>query len=199
MSKAIDMTIEFLEKAGNRNAVSSDRLRSGLLAVNCYFLLSDAYKRQRNMEDSRTHHYKVAAFMSAAVMVVRPLRIRQPDSVTSSNVALANEHCALRLATSILGVVPEKLEEDFIRRLYRSVLGVIDLPSLGPYLGAFENVVLLNPKQDTFEKIEEAIPFSSYANLTLSDDELRQLDVLINMFCLLQSAHGDVWRRLLKL
>jgi hypothetical protein len=76
---------------------------------------------------------------------------------------------------------------------------VIDLPSLGPYLGAFENVVLLNPKQDTFEKIEEAIPFSSYANLTLSDDELRQLDVLINMFCLLQSAHGDVWRRLLKL
>lgn len=75
---------------------------AGFLVANCYFLLSDAYKRCRGMENSRTHEYKVAALTAATIMALRPIRIADMV-VTSLRVAFANQQCCMRAAEGLLG------------------------------------------------------------------------------------------------
>jgi hypothetical protein len=57
-----------------------------VLLANSYFLVSDAYKRRRGMQDSRTHADKVAALTAATIMAVRPIRALATQRVVSIKV-----------------------------------------------------------------------------------------------------------------
>ena len=133
----------------------------GLLLANCYFLISDAYKFLRGMLDSRTHKYKVAAFTVAAIMAIRPIRVLDTRSVVSIAAAQANQQCAMRAAQALLGLDLEKLDRDFLRRMYASVFDIVELPSLAPYIADFERN-FPHPSTATFEQVEEEMPFSGY-------------------------------------
>lgn len=168
---------------------------SGFLVANCYFLLSDAYKRRRGMEDSRTHKYKVAALTAATIMALRPIRISN-TVVVSVRVAFANQQCAMRAAQALLGLDLERLDGDFLRRLYDSVLDRIELPCFANYLEAFETA-FTPPRQVTFAEVETAVPFNEHNVLQLSSAELASLESLINQFTTLEAACGHPFFRAL--
>jgi hypothetical protein len=142
---------------------------AGFLVANCYFLLSDAYKLRRGMEDSRTHKYKVAALTAATIMALRPIRI-SGSVVVSVQVAFANQQCCMRAAEALLGLDMERIEADFLRRLYASVLDRIELPCLAKYLAAFE-AAFVPPRHVTFAEVENAVSFDEHC-IQLSRPEL---------------------------
>ncbi len=168
---------------------------AGFLVSNCYFLLSDAYKRRRGMEDSRTHKYKVAALTVATIMALRPIRISD-TVVVSTQVAFANQQCGMRAAEALLGLDLEKLDGDFCRRLYDSVLDRIELPCLATYVAAFE-LAFTPPRQVTFIEIESAVPFNDHCAIQLSRAEIASLEALINQFTTLEIAYGHPFLRVL--
>jgi len=170
---------------------------AGVLLTNSYFLVSDAYKRRRGMQDSRTHKYKVAAFTVATIMAIRPVRVVETAHVVSTRVAFGNQQCAMRAAQALLGLDLERIEEDFIRRLYDSVFDRIQLPCLAPYLAAFE-AAYDPPRLASFEEVEERIDFNAHNTLTFSPAELSTLESLINQFTTLEQAAGHPFFRLLQ-
>lgn len=87
------------------------------------------------------------------------------------------------------------LEEDFVRRLYASVLDLIELPCLSKYLAAYESA-FNPPRAVTFSEIEAALRFDDHA-VTLSQEELASVDNLINQFKTMQHAYGHPFRRIL--
>ncbi|MGA8614739.1 MAG: hypothetical protein WB760_24320 [Xanthobacteraceae bacterium] len=179
-------------------AVTIGHSAAGIAISNCYFLLSDAYKRRRGMEDGRTHKYKVAALTAATIMAVRPIRVNSYRVVASMQVAFSNQQCAMRAAQGLLGLDLERIDGDFLRRLYASVLDRIELPCLADYLGAFENA--FNPSRvATFAEVENALPFDSYTVPELTADELAALENLINQFTTLEAAYGHPWLRILSI
>jgi hypothetical protein len=132
IARCVADSVEFINSRST-NAVRAHPA-AGLIVANCYFLLSDAYKRRRGMENSRTHPYKIAALTVAAIMAVRPIRITQ-TVIVSAQVAFANQQCCMRAAQALLGLDLDKFDGDFLRRLYASVLDRIELPCLTRYLG----------------------------------------------------------------
>lgn len=170
---------------------------SGLLLANCYFLLSDAYKARRGMQDSRTHPYKVAAFITAAIMAVRPIRLVSTGNVVEMRTAQANQECAMRAAEALLGFDLAVLEADFLRRTYSSVFELVELPCLGAYLADFDRQFATSPKV-SFEDIEAKMPFDSYGNIQISSYELKILEMLINQYTTLEKAHGNVFVRIMR-
>ncbi|MGB7101182.1 MAG: hypothetical protein WBD95_20760 [Xanthobacteraceae bacterium] len=168
---------------------------AGVAVANCYFLLSDAYKRHRGMQDSRTHKYKVAALTAATIMALRPIRISSAV-VVSTQVAFANQQCAMRATQALLGLDLERLDGDFIRRLYASVLDRIELPCLAKYLAAFETA-FTPPRQVTFAEVENALPFDHHNDLVLNAEELASIEGLTNQFATLEAAYGHPFLRIL--
>src|SRR5205807_8963973 len=128
LAKCVSDTVQFINKYRPGDVKSYPG--AGVLLANSYFL---AYKRSRGLSESRTHPDKVAAFTVATIMAVRPIRIVDSANVVSMKVAFANQQCAMRAAQGLLGLDLERLEGDFIRRLYTSVFGPIELPCLAPY------------------------------------------------------------------
>ncbi|MEA2888900.1 MAG: hypothetical protein QOD11_3260 [Bradyrhizobium sp.] len=169
---------------------------SGILIANCYFLISDAYKLRRGMQDSRTHKYKVAAFTVAAIMAVRPIRIADTSSVVSIAAAQANQQCGMRAAQALLGLDLETLDRDFLRRMYASVFDIVELPCLAPYIADFEKN-FPQPSAATFEQVEKAMPFAGYENIEFSELELKTIEILINQFTTLEKSNGHPFLRLL--
>jgi hypothetical protein len=170
---------------------------SGILLANCYFLLSDAYKARRGMQNSRTHPYKVAAFVTAVIMAVRPIRLASTSNVVEIRYVQANQECAMRAAEALLGFDLAVLDKDFLRRMYASVFELVELPCLAAYLADFDRHFVASSKLD-FEDIEAVMPFDSYENLQFSSYELKTLDMLINQYTTLEKAHGNVFVRLMR-
>lgn len=168
---------------------------AGLLLTNAYFLISDAYKLRRGMQESRTHIYKVAAFTAAAIMAVRPIRVSDTSNVVHIAVAQANQQCAMRAAQALLGLDLERLDPDFLRRMYSSVFSLVDMPCLTTYLRAFDDRFSKSPA--TFEQIETAIPFDDFNNMQFSSDELSIVEMLVNQFETLEKANGHPFMRIL--
>ena len=188
-------TIEYINARAGKS-VSADLGRSEVLTVNSYFLLSDAYKRRRGMKDSRTHLYKVATFVVAAIMAVRPIRVLDPAKVVSTRVAFANQQCAMRAAQALLGLDLERLDEDYIRRMYWSAFDLVQLPCLSNYIGDFERLILSGP-YETFDQIEDAMDYNRYNAIEISDPELKILETLINLFQSLEKNIGHPFSRVL--
>jgi hypothetical protein len=195
LTQAIADTISFLNKDSAPSVTALGR-RSGFLISNCYFLLSDAYKKMRGMEDSRTHYYKVAAFTVAAIMTVRPIRVVDTTSVVSIRAALANQQCSMRVAQALLGLDLELVDADFIRRLYTSTFEMIELPSLGTYISRFDSVVAASDDVD-FETIERSLPFDAYGIEAFSRPEIATIDNLITQFTTIEKAYGHPFYRIL--
>jgi hypothetical protein len=170
---------------------------SGFLLANCYFLLSDAYKFRRGMHDRRTHSYKIAAFVTAAIMAVRPIRLANIGNVVDIRHAHANQECAMRAAEALLGFDLAVLEADFLRRMYASVFELVELPCLAAYLSDFDRHFAASPGI-AFEDIEAVMPFDSYKNIQISSYELKVLEMLINQYTTLEKAHGNVFVRVLR-
>jgi hypothetical protein len=148
LAQCVSDTVDFLNRR-TPNSVSHHPA-AGLLTANCYFLVSDAYKRRRGMQDSRTHSYKVAAFTVATIMALRPIRVNDTAVVVSIQVAFANQQCAIRAAQGLLGLDLELLDTDYVRRFYDAVLDRIELPCLSRHLSAFEQAIDLT-REITFE------------------------------------------------
>jgi hypothetical protein len=194
LAKCVSDTVEFINSRSPA-AVEGHPL-AGLLLANCYFLVSDAYKRHRGMEDSRTHKYKVAAFTVATIMAIRPVRVVEAARVVSTQVAFSNQQCAMRAAQALLGIDLEQVDADYLRRMYASVLDGIELPCLANYLAAFE-AAYSPPGPVSFENVEAQINFHEYNTITFSPAELTMLDSLINQFTTLERAAGHPFFRLL--
>jgi hypothetical protein len=195
LARCVSDTVEFI----NSRAVAEEvraHPSSGPLLAKAYFLVSDAYKRRRGMQHSRTHADKVAAFTAATIMAVRPIRVLTAQRVVSMRVAFANQQCAMRAAQGLLGVDLERLEDDFIRRLYASVLDPIELPCLTPYLAEFEST-FGSTTTATFEEIEQALGFDRHSILVFSTAELQTLEALINQFTTPAQAAGHPFLRIL--
>jgi hypothetical protein len=154
-----------------------------------------AYKRRRGMEDSRTHKYKVAALTAATIMALRPIRMSS-SVIVSVQVAFANQQCSMRAVQALLGLDLERLDGDFLRRLYASVLDLIELPSLATYLATFE-AAFTPPREVTFAEVENAVSFDDHNDLQLSPAELASLEGLINQFTTLEAAYGHPFLRIL--
>ena len=192
VARCVDESVAFIN--GRLPGSVSSHPAAGLLVANCYFLVSDAYKLRRGMQNSLTHKYKVAALTAATIMALRPIRVTN-NIVTSVQVAFANQQCSMRAAEALLGVDLEKIDADFLRRLYISILDRVELPCLQKYLSAFE-AAFSPPRPLTFEEIEQALPFDTH-NVQLSDDELACLEGLINQFATLEAAYGHPFYRIL--
>lgn len=186
VARCVEESVAFIN--GRLPGSVSSHPAAGSLVANCYFLVSDAYKLRRGMQNSLTHKYKVAALTAATIMALRPIRVTG-TIVTSLQVAFANQQCSMRAAEALLGLDLEKIDADFLRRLYASVLDRVELPSLQIYLSAFE-AAFNPPRALTFEEIEQALPFDAHNVLELSDDELACLEGLINQFATLEAAYG---------
>jgi len=193
LAKCVSDTVEFINSRAP-GTVSASPV-AGLLLANSYFLVSDGYKHYRGMQHSLTHPYKVAAFTAATIMAVRPVRILDAANVVSVKAAFANQQCVMRAAQGLLGLDLEKLEDDFLRRLYASVFDPIELPCLSRYLAEFESKIGLNVAR-TFEEIESTISFDQHNALTFSRSELAMLESLINQFTTLERTAGDPVRRI---
>jgi hypothetical protein len=194
-AKCVSDTVDFINSR-SPGAVEGHPT-AGVLLTNCYFLVSDAYKRRRGMQDSRTHKSKVAALTVATIMAIRPIRVAEAAHVVSTRVAFSNQQCAMRAAQALLGLDLERMDEDFIRRLYDAVFDHIELPCLTPYLAAFE-AAYNPPRPVTFEDVEARIDFNAHNTLTLSPTELAALESLINQFTTLEQAAGHPFLRLLQ-
>jgi hypothetical protein len=195
LEQCVNDTTDYIARRSPRDSVSTLQ-NNGLLLANCYFLVSDAYKIRRGMQDSRTHKYKVAAFTVAAIMAIRPIRILDTNTVVSTAAAQANQQCAMRAAQALLGLDPTLLDRDFLRRMYASVFDIVELPCLAPYIADFQR----NFPQGsiaTFEQVEAAMPFGAYGNLEFSRMELATIEILINQFTTLEQSNGHPFRRLL--
>src|SRR5262249_23926853 len=149
-AKCVSDTVQFINRYRPGDVKSFPA--AGVLLANSYFLVSDAYKRSRGLHESRTYPDKVAAFTVATIMAVRPIRIVDAANVVSMKVAFANQQCAMRAAQGLLGLDLETLEDDFVRRLYTSVFGPIELPCLAGYLSEFESRFPLG--EVTFNDVE---------------------------------------------
>jgi len=193
IARCVDESVAFIN--GRVPGSVRSHPAAGLLASNCYFLVSDAYKLRRGMQNSLTHKYKVAALTAAVIMALRPIRITT-GIVTSLQVAFANQQCSMRAAQALLGLDLEKIDADFLRRLYVSVLDRVELPCLQNYLSAFETA-FNPPRAITFEEIEQTIPFEAHNVLRLNEDELACLEGLINQFATLEAAYGHPFYRVL--
>jgi hypothetical protein len=193
LAKCVSDTVEFINSHAPGTVAASPV--AGLLLANSYFLVSDGYKIHRGMQHSRTHPYKVAAFTTATIMAIRPVRVLDTANVISVKAAFANQQCVMRAAQGLLGLDLEKLDDDFIRRLYVSVFDPIELPCLSPYLKEFEDRVGLKNAL-TFEEIEKVVSFDQHNNLTFSKEELQMLEALINQFTTLEKAAGHPFRRI---
>jgi hypothetical protein len=195
LAKCVSDTVEFINSKSPIAVVEGHPL-AGLLLANCYFLLSDAYKRRRGMEDSRTHKYKVAAFTVSTIMAIRPVRVIQTARVVSTRVAFSNQQCAMRAAQALLGLDLEKVDDDYLRRMYVSVFDPIELPCLANYLAAFE-ASFNPPGPASFEDVEARINFDEHNTITYSSAELSMLESLINQFTTLERVAGHPFFRLL--
>ncbi len=192
IARCLSESVAFINSK-SPNAVSV-RSAAGFAVANCYFLLSDAYKRHRGMENSRTHSYKVAALTAATIMALRPIRVTN-SVVVSQQAAFANQQCCMRAAQALLGLDMERIDADFLRRLYASVLDRVELPCLTFYLSAFEKVFVQS--ETTFTAIEGIVPFDVYNVIQLDSDELACLESLINQFMTLEKAHGHPFLRII--
>src|SRR5437660_1252376 len=128
-------------------------------------------------------------------MAVRPIRTVDSAKVVSMKVAFANQQCAMRAAQGLLGLDLERLEGDFIRRLYTSVFGPIELPCLAPYLSEFES--RFPSGAATFNDVEQAIDFNSHNVVEFTETELQMLESLINQFTTLERSAGHPFFRIL--
>jgi hypothetical protein len=196
LAQCVSDAVASISKIPSPNPISFSP-NSGFLLANCYFLISDAYKIRRGMQASRTHIYKVAAFVTAATMAVRPIRLGNTSNVVQISYAQANQECAMRAAESLLGFDLSVLDADFLRRMYSSVFELIELPCLNAYVSDFDRNFGNSP-QVSFEKIEAVMSFDSYQMASVSADELKILDVLINQYTTLEKAHGSVFVRMLR-
>jgi hypothetical protein len=194
LARCVSDTVQFINSRSV--AAVESHPAAGILLANSYFLVSDAYKRCRGLHESRTHPYKVAAFTAATIMATRPIRILNSANVVSMRVAFANQQCAMRAAQGLLGLDLEMFDNDFIRRLYSSVLEPIELPCLTPYLTAFESA-FSTAAPITFKDLEQAINFDSHNVLNFSTPELQTLESLITQFITLEGAAGHPFIRIL--
>jgi hypothetical protein len=192
IARCLSESVAFINSK-SPNAVSV-KPPAGFAIANCYFLLSDAYKRHRGMENSRTHSYKVAALTAATIMALRPIRVTN-NVVVSQRVAFANQQCCMRAAQALLGLDMERIDADFLRRLYTSVLDRVELPCLASYLSAFEQVFLQS--EVTFTVIEGIVPFDAHNIIQLSSSELACLEGLINQFMTLERTYGHPFLRII--
>jgi hypothetical protein len=192
IARCVSESVAFIN--GQSPGAVTEHPAAGFLVANCYFLVSDAYKLRRGMEDSRTHKYKVAALTAATIMALRPIRISS-NVVVSVQVAFANQQCCIRAAQGLLGLDLERVDADFIRRLYASVLDRVELPCLAKYLAAFE-AAFTPPRRVTFEEVERVISFDDHC-IQLSAAELACLEGLINQFTTLEAAYGHPFLRIL--
>lgn len=111
------------------------RADSPVLMSAAYFLLSDAYKSERNKSGSLTDEYKRAAISAIAVMVVRPISPLDPERVDSMTVYLANPLLALACANAWAADrdLLRHFPFDYMKRFYIS-LQALHFPSMQPFI-----------------------------------------------------------------
>jgi hypothetical protein len=189
LAQCVSDTVASISQIPGSNPISFSP-NSGFLLANCYFLISDAYKIRRGMQTSRTHIYKVAAFVTATIMAVRPIRLGNTSNIVQIRYAQANQECAMRAAEALLGFDLAVLDADFLRRMYSSVFELVDLPCLHTYLADFDRNFGSSPRVG-FADIEAAMPFESYGNIRVSPTELKILEMLVNQYTTLEKAHGN--------
>jgi hypothetical protein len=146
--------------------ISCDQATMAILAES-YFALSEAYKRARLHDSSRTEWVKASALVAATVSVVNPLRPSgRADKIEWLYVNQAFAMlCAYGHAQSIFSEQPF----DERRRLYQA-LQSIRLPCLDPIISEGN---VNNGK------------FHSTWNIVLTPPEISTLDALVTMFNLL--------------
>ena len=186
---AISATVDLVNRQFP-NSVHAHLGASSIASTNCYFLLSNAYKRARLIEDSRTYDYKVAAFTAAAIMTFRPIRFVRQPAADEDLVRFANFDCATRASTSLLNVALDRMDPEFVRRFHRVNLGAIYLPCLSSYLENFDKIIFMNDRKTevTFDEVESAIPFGPYNNIDLHGRQMIQLEQLVNVYFLLKMS-----------
>lgn len=161
-----------------------------VLVVNCYFLLSNAFKRERLIGDNRTYDYKVAAITAAALTVVRPLRFARRPAADEDLVRNSNFDCATRASTALLNINLANADPNFVRRFHRANLATIDLPCLSTYLKSFDNIIFATDYNggSSFESIENAIPFAPFNNVKLRTGQMLQIENLVNVYLLMKHS-----------
>ncbi len=159
---------------------------SAIVTTNCYFLLSNAYKRARLINDNRTYDYKVAAITAAAIMAVRPVRFARQIGSHEDLIRFANWDCATRASLSYLGIALDQFDSEFVRRFHRAVLGSVRLPCLSSYLQQFDNLIFMKgyPHDTSFNDVESAIPFAPFNNIDLRGRQMVQIEQLITVYLL---------------
>lgn len=147
---------------------------SAVILAECYFALSEGYKRKRLHDTSRTEWTKAAALVAATVSVVNPLR--PSGRVDDPSWLYINPSfgmlCAYGHARHIFFV----RAFDDRRRFYQS-LQSLRLPCLDPII-AEGNVT--NGK------------FVSNWTIDISQGEMSQLDGLVTSFAILKQ-NEDLW------
>lgn len=105
------------------------------ILAQCYFAISQAYKKIYLAEGHRTDTSKRAALTCAAIVAVCPIR-QDPDSNSeekAAEAAYANPMLAMRCSCSIVNHPFHKRPFDDRRRIYRAFFGFA-LPSIEPIL-----------------------------------------------------------------
>jgi hypothetical protein len=189
---AIDATVALVNSRYPDSVGSAGNL-SSVITTNCYFLLSNAYKRARLINDNRTYDYKVAAITAAAIMTVRPVRFRRQIASHEDLARFANWDCATRASLSYLGIALDKFDPEFIRRFHRATLGTVHLPCLSSYLQQFDNLLFMRRYQDStsFEEVESVISFAPFNNIDLRGRQLVQIEQLINIYLLFKMREAS--------
>ncbi len=185
----IDATVGFV----NSHFPGAVSVKSGIVSIvtaNCYFLLSNAYKRARLVDNSRTYNYKVAAMTAAAIMSVRPIRFNRQVRPDEDLVRYANWDCATRASLSLLDLSLDNYDPEFLRRFHRATLGPISLPCLSSYLERFDNLVFMQNYPDSveFDNVERIVPFAPFNNIDLRGSQLIQIEQLINIYQIIRSC-----------
>lgn len=190
---AIDETTAFVNAHFPGSVTNSGEL-AAIVTNNSYFLLSNAYKRARLVDDNRTYAYKVAAMTAAAIMTVRPVRYVNIPQSDQDLVRFANWDCATRASLSYLGIALDKVDPDFIRRFHRANLGTLKLPCLSNYLQQFDQLIFMSGKRQgtTFAEVEGTIPFAGFNNIDLRGNQLLQVEKLINLYLMLVLAKNTI-------
>jgi hypothetical protein len=186
---AIEESIALVERYFP-NSVEAFQPAAAIVTSNCYFLLSNAYKRKRLIGDNRTYDFKVAALTAAAIMSVRPIRFKRIPRDDQEMVRFVNWDCATRASLSLLQRTLAKTDPEFIKRFHRATLGTIRLSCLNTYLQQFHNLVFLSDRRGnvTFDEVEAAVPFANFNNVDLAGRHLMQMEDLINMYFLFKHS-----------
>jgi hypothetical protein len=129
-----------------------------------------------------------------AVWTVGPLRYAHRPEPDEDLVRYVNLDCATRASSALLNLNTARTDSDFIRRIHRATLGPIELSCLTPYLENFDKIVFASDYrgQETFDDIENAMPFGPYNTIELRGRQMIQIENLINIYLAMKYAKGEM-------